>query len=165
MKLRLAVSLLSIALAPMLLAKTKMLVEDPDNVVVGRYAITASQRVEAQQAAEAFLASSKLSEIQKAYAVRYIGVDAGPLTAGQASKQPASIAKAARRLGHYGVAYDGNQPTRVIAIYDAIRHRVIHGRLYTVTEVPARYDYMRMDDELVMYVGSFGGEGKDSLRK
>ena len=77
MKLRLAVSLLSIALAPMLLAKTKMLVEDPDNVVVGRYAITASQRVEAQHAA----------------------------------------------------------------------------------------DYLRMDDYVVMYIGSWAGEGKESLQK
>jgi hypothetical protein len=31
--------------------------------------------------------------------------------------------------------------------------------------MPARYDYMRMDDELVMYIGSWGGEGKESLGK
>ncbi|MBV9873639.1 MAG: hypothetical protein JO025_02825 [Verrucomicrobia bacterium] len=165
MKLRVAICAFTILLAPAVLAKTKFMVEDPNNVVVGRYGITSSQAAAAAEVAETFLTSGKLAEVQKAYVIRYIGVDAGPLTAEQASKEPASIARAARRLGRYGVEYDGNQPTRVIAIYDAIRHRVIHGRLYTVTEVPARYDYMRMDDELVMYVGSFGGEGKDSLRK
>jgi hypothetical protein len=165
MKLRVAFCAFTILLAPAVLAKTKFMVEDPNNVVVGRYGITSSQAAAAAEIAETFLTSGRLEEVQKAYVVRYIGVDTGPLTAEQASKEPASIARAARRLSRYGVAYDGNQPTRVIAIYDAIRHRVIHGRLYTVTEVPARYDYMRMDDELVMYVGSFGGEGKDSLRK
>ena len=112
-------------------------------MVVGRYGITSSQAAAAAEIAETFRTSGKLEAVQKAYVIRYIGVYAGPLTAEQASKEPASIAKAAQRLGHYGVEFDGSQPTRPIAIYDAIRHRVIHGRLYTVTEVPARYDYMR----------------------
>ena len=165
MKLRVAFCAFTILLAPAVVAKTKFMVEDPNNVVVGRYGITSTQAAAAAEIAETFLTTGKLEAVQKAYVIRFIGVDAGPLTAGQASKESASIAKAARRLGHYGVAYDGGQPTRVIAIYDAIRHRVIHGRVYTVTEVPARYDYMRMDDELVMYVGSVGAEGKESLRK
>ena len=165
MKLRVAFCALTVLLAPAVLAKTKFMVEDPNNVVVGRYGITSSQAAAAAEIAETFLTSGKLEAVQKAYVIRYIGVDVGPLTAEQASKEPASIAKAARRLGHYGVEFDGSQPTRPIAIYDASRHRVIHGRLYTVTEVPARYDYMRMDDELVMYIGSWGEEGKESLEK
>jgi hypothetical protein len=36
--------------------------------------------------------------------------------------------------------------------------------LYTVTKVPARFDYMRMDDYLVMYIG-YSVEGKEALRK
>jgi hypothetical protein len=165
MKLRVAVCAFSILLAPVVLAKTKYMVEDPNNVVVGRYGITSSQAAAAAEIAETFLTTAKLDAVQKAYVIRFIGVDAGPLTAVQANKEPGSIAKAERRLSHYGVEIDSNQPTRVIAIYDAIRHRVVHGRLYTVTEVPARYDYMRMDDELVMYIGSWGAEGKESLRK
>jgi hypothetical protein len=43
-------------------------------------------------------------------------------------------------------------------------HRVIHSRLYTVTKVPVRFDYMRMDDYLVMYIGS-SAEGKEALQK
>jgi hypothetical protein len=37
-------------------------------------------------------------------------------------------------------------------------------RLYTVTNVPARFHYMRMDDYLVMYIGS-SAEGKEALQK
>ena len=165
MKLRVAFCAFTILLAPAVVAKTKLMVEDPNNVVVGRYGITSSQAAAAAEIAETFLTTGRLYDVQKAYAIRFIGVDAGPLTARQAGKEPASIAKAARRLGRWGVAFDGSQPTRPIAVYDTIVHRVIHGRLYTVTEVPARYDYMRMDDELVMYIGSSGAEGKESLRK
>jgi len=165
MKLRLAVSLLSIVLAPLLLAKTKMLVEDPDNVVVGRYGITAAQSAAAQQAAEAFLASDKTAEIQKAYAIRYLAVDAGALTAEQSSKEPASVADAEKRFSRTGVEFDPNQPTHPVIIYDTMCHRVIHGRLYTVTWLPERYYYLRMDDYVVMYIGTWGGEGKESLRK
>jgi hypothetical protein len=43
-------------------------------------------------------------------------------------------------------------------------HRVIHSRFYTVTKVPARFDYMRMDDYLVMSIGS-SAEGKEALQK
>ena len=165
MKLRVAFCAFTFLLAPAVVAKTKFMVEDPNNVVVGRYGITSSQAAAAAEIAETFLTSGTLDAVQKAYVVRFIGVDAGPLTAEQASKEAASIAKAERRLGHYGVEVDTNRPNRPVAIYDTIRHRVIHGRLYTVTEVPARYDYMRMDDELVMYIGSQGAEGKESLRK
>jgi len=165
MKLRLAVSLLSIVLAPLLLAKTKMLVEDPDNVVVGRYGITAAQSAAAQQAAEAFLASDRTAEIQKAYAIRYLAVDAGALTPDQSSREPASVADAEKRFSRTGVEFDPNQPTHPVIIYDAMCHRVIHGRLYTVTWLPERYYYLRMDDYVVMYIGTWGGEGKESLRK
>jgi hypothetical protein len=99
-----------------------------------------------EEAAETFLTTGRLEAVQKAYTVRFIGVDAGPLSAEQASKEPHSVAKAERRLGHYGVEFDANEPTRPIAIYDTIQHRVIHSRLYTVTQVAARFDYMRMDE-------------------
>ena len=165
MKLRVAFCAFMVLLAPAVLAKTTFMVEDPNNVVVGRYGITSSQAAAVAEIAETFLTTAKLEAVQKAYAIRFIGIDAGPLTAEQASKEPVSIAKAEKRLSSYGVAFDASQPTRPIAIYDAVRHRVIHGRLYTVTEVPARYDYMRMDDEIVMYIGSWGAEGKESFQK
>ena len=164
MKLRAAVCAFTILLAPVVLAKTKFMVEDPNNVVVGRYGITSSQRTEATEAAETFLTSGRLEAVQKAYATRYIGIDAGPLTTEQASKEPGSISKAEKRLGHSGVEVNADQPTRPIAIYDAIQHRVIHSRLYTVTKVPARFDYMLMDDYVVMYIGS-SAEGKEALQK
>ena len=63
-----------------------------------------------------------------------------------------------------GLQVNADQPTRPIAIYDTIVHRVIHSRLYTVTKVPVRFDYMRMDDYLVMYIGS-SAEGKEALQK
>ena len=164
MKLRAAVCAFSLLLAPVVLAKTKLQVEDPNNVVVGRYGITSSQRAAVEEAAETLLTAGRLEAVQKAYTFRFIGVDAGPLTAEQASKEPHSVAKAERRLGRYGAEFDANAPTRPIAIYDTIQHRVIHGRLYTVTKVPARFDYMRMDDYLVMYIG-YSVEGKEALRK
>ncbi|MBV8815945.1 MAG: hypothetical protein JO271_15755 [Verrucomicrobia bacterium] len=55
MKLRVAVSVLSLLLSPIVLAKTKMLVEDPNNLVVGRYGITGAQASATQEAAETFL--------------------------------------------------------------------------------------------------------------
>ena len=165
MKLRLAVSILSILLAPLGFGKTKLLVEDPNNVVVGRFGITASQAATATEAAETFLLSGKLQEVQKAYAIRYLAVDAGPLTAEQERKEPDAIAKAERRLGHYGVEFDPNRITHAIVIYDAIRHRVIHSRIYSVTGVPALYYYCRMDDYVTMYIGGWTGEGKEAFRK
>jgi hypothetical protein len=164
MKLRAAFCALMLFLAPAVLAKTRMLVEDPDNVVVGRYAITPSQRAEAQQTAEAFLASDKLAEVQKAYAIRYLAVDTA-LTAEQRSEEPHSMAVAETRFSRFGVEVDPNQPTRPLVIYDTLCHRVIHSRVYTVTWLPERYYYQRMDDYVVMYLGSWGGEGKESLRK
>jgi hypothetical protein len=86
MKLRVAFCAFTILLAPAVLAKTKFMVEDPNNVVVGRYGITSSQAAAATEIAETFLTSGKLEEVQKAYVVRYIGVDAGPLTAEQPLK-------------------------------------------------------------------------------
>jgi hypothetical protein len=164
MKLRVAFCAFLVLLAPAVLAKTRMLVEDPDNVVVGRYCITESQRSAAQQTAEAFLASDKLAEIQKAYAIRYLAVDA-ELTPQQSSQEPHSMAVAEKRFIRYGVEVDPNQPTRPVVIYDTLHHRVIHSRVYTVTWLPERYYYQRMDDYVVMYIGSWGAEGKESLRK
>jgi hypothetical protein len=164
MKLRVAFCVFMVLLAPLALAKERMLVEDPDNVVVGRYAITESQRAEAQQTAEAFLASDKLAQVQKAYAIRYLAVDAA-LTPDQSSKEPQSMAVAEKRFNRYGVEVDPNQPTHAVVIYDTMCHRVIHGRLYTVTWLPEKYYYQRMDSYVVMYIGSWGGEGKESLRK
>jgi hypothetical protein len=164
MKLRVAFCALSLLLASLALAKERMLVEDPDNVVVGRYAITESQRAEAQQTAEAFLESDKLAQVQKAYAIRYLAVDAA-LTPDQSSKEPQSMAVAEKRFNRYGVEVDPNQPTHAVVIYDTMCHRVIHSRLYTVTWLPEKYYYQRMDSYVVMYIGSWGGEGKESLRK
>src|ERR1700751_6071903 len=107
MKLRVAFCAFTILLAPAVLAKTKFMVEDPNNVVVGRYGITSSQAAAAAEIAETFLTAGRLDEVQKAYVVSYMGVDPGRLTGEQASKEPASIGRAARRLSRYGVAYDG----------------------------------------------------------
>ena len=164
MKLRAAFCAFMVLLGPAVLAKERMLVEDPDNVVVGRYAITPSQRADAQQTAEAFLASDKLAEVQKAYAIRYLAVDAA-LTPEQSSQEPHSMAVAEKRFDRFGVEVDPNQPTRPVVIYDTMNHRVIHSRVYTVTWLPERYYYQRMDSYVVMYIGSWGGEGKESLRK
>ena len=165
MKLRVAVSVLSLLLSPIVLAKTKMLVEDPNNLVVGRYGITGAQASATQEAAETFLTTGKLEAVQKAYAVRYIVVGAGALTPEQSSREPQSIAKAKRRLNRYGVEFDPNRPTIPVAIYDAVRHRVIHGRLYTIYETPPLYYFGRMDDYVVMYIGSQVSEGKTALQK
>jgi len=164
MKLRVAVCAFSVLVAPVVLAKTRMLIEDPDNVVVGRYCITESQRSAVQQAAEAFLSSDKTAEIQKAYAIRYLAVDA-ELTPEQSSQEPHSMAVAEKRFSRYGVEVDPNQSNRPVVIYDAMHHRVIHSRVYTVTWLPEKYYYQRMDDYVVMYIGSWVGEGKESLRK
>lgn len=149
----------------MLLAKTKMFVEDPNSLVVGRYGITADQAAAAREAAETFLTSGKLEIVQKAYAIRYLAVGAGALTPDQSNREPQSIANAQRRLNHYGVEFDPNRPTIPVAIYDATRHRLIHGRLYTIYQTPPLYDYGRMDDYVVLYIGARVSEGKAALQK
>jgi hypothetical protein len=50
--------------------KTKMLVEDPENVVAGHYALTSAQKAEAAHTAEALLSSMKEKDLQKALSVR-----------------------------------------------------------------------------------------------
>jgi hypothetical protein len=165
MKLRVAVSVLSLLWSPMLLAKTKMLVEDPNNLVVGRYGITAEQATAAREAAETFLASGRPEAVQRAYALRYIAVGAGALTPQQSSQEPKSIARAEQRLNHYGVEFDPNRPTIPVAIYDAMCHRVIHGRLYTIYQTPPLYYYGRMDDYVVIYIGAQVSEGKAVVQK
>src|SRR5258708_22922778 len=110
MKLRVAVCAFSVLLAPVVLAKTKLQVEDPNNVVVGRYGITSSQTAAAEETAETFLTTGRLEAVQKAYTLRFIGVDAGPLTAEQASKEPHSVAKAERRPRPYRADVHPNAP-------------------------------------------------------
>jgi hypothetical protein len=91
-------------------------------------------------------------------------VDAA-LTPDQSGQEPRSMAIAEKRFSRFGVEVDPNQPTRPVVIYDTMCHRVIHSRVYTVTWLPERYYYQRMDSYVVMYIGSWGGEGKESLRK
>jgi hypothetical protein len=47
--------------------KTKMMVEDPENVVAGRYALTSAQKTEAAHTAEAVLNSMKERTCRKLY--------------------------------------------------------------------------------------------------
>jgi len=63
-------------------AKTRMIVEDPNNPVVGRYSID-EQKQQAVETAEALLAGGREEATQRAYAIRFIAVDAGPLTPDQ----------------------------------------------------------------------------------
>jgi hypothetical protein len=91
-------------------AKSGMLVEDPNNPVVGRYSFTSEQAQQAKVSAETFLAGGREEAIQKAYATRYIAVDSGPLTPEQEKRQPAFIEKAQARFARYGVSFDPSQP-------------------------------------------------------
>ena len=61
-------------------AKTKMLVEDPNNVVAGRYSLTSQQERQDTATAEALLNSLSEANLEKALAVRLVAVGAGPLT-------------------------------------------------------------------------------------
>jgi hypothetical protein len=142
-------------------AKTKLLVEDPNNVVAGRYSLTSEQQSRAKQTAENLLNASKESDLQKALAVRFIAVDAGPLTAAQARMEPDSLRSAQTRLARYGVEVPNNVELRPIAIYDTQNHRIIHGRLYTVTELPRIHYYGRFDDYIAIYFGGAGGYSKE----
>jgi hypothetical protein len=55
--------------------KTRMLVEDPNNPVVGRYLITDEQKQQAIETAETFLTGGREEAAQRAYAMRFIAVD------------------------------------------------------------------------------------------
>jgi hypothetical protein len=79
-------------------AKTRMLVEDPNNVVAGRYALTAQQETQAKETAESLLNSIPEKDVQRAIAVRFVAVGAGPLTEDQARQEPESLRDAQRRL-------------------------------------------------------------------
>jgi hypothetical protein len=146
-------------------AKTRMLVEDPNNVVAGRYNLTAQQDTQAKETAESLLNSIPEKDLQKALAVRFVAVGAGPLTEDQARKEPDSLRDAQRRLARYGVNVPDNQPLVPIVIYDTERHRIIHGRLYTVTELPRIHCYGRFDDYVAVYLGGATGFSKDGYRK
>src|SRR6202790_5762163 len=60
-------------------AKIRLLVEDPNNVVAGRYSLTAQQETQARKTAESLLSSLSDAELQRALAVRFFAGDAGPL--------------------------------------------------------------------------------------
>jgi hypothetical protein len=129
--------------------KTKMLVEDPENVAAGRYALTREQKAEAAQTAEALLNSMKEKDRQKALSMRYVAVDAGPLTSSQAAKEPESLRKTRERLARFDIAVRENQTLRPVAIYDTVHYSC------------------RLDDYLVFYAGGGRGwskEGKQVLR-
>jgi hypothetical protein len=151
--------------APFAQAKTKLLVEDPNNVVAGRYSLTNEQQDRARQTAENLLNSARESDLQKAIAVRFVAVDAGPLTTAQAHMEPDSLRRAQTRLARYGVELPDNVELRPIAIYDTQNHRIIHGRLYTVTELPRIHYYGRFDDYIAIYFGGAGGYSKDGYWK
>jgi hypothetical protein len=144
--------------------KTKMLVEDPENVVAGRYALTGEQKAEATRTAEALLNSMKEKDRQKALSMRYVAVDAGPLTSSQAAKEPKSLWRARERLARFDIAVPENQTLRPVAIYDTDCHRIIHGRLYTATELPPIHYHCRLDDYLVFYAGGREGFSKEGMQ-
>jgi hypothetical protein len=146
-------------------AKTRMLVEDPNNPVVGRFSITNEQKQQAVETAEAFLAGGREEAAQRAYAIRFIAVDSGPLTPGQQKQETSCIEKARARFARYEVPFDPNQPLHPVVIYDTIRHRVIHSRLYTVTQLPPRYAEGRIDEYDILYVGGGVPSGKSGYYK
>ena len=146
-------------------AKTRLLVEDPNNVVAGRYSLTAQQETQAKETAESLLNSLSVADLQKALAVRLVAVGAGPLTEDQARKEPASLRDAQERLARYGVNLPDDQHLTPIAIYDTQQHRIIHGRLYTVTELPRIHFYGRFDDYIAIYLGGANGFSKDGYQK
>ena len=146
-------------------AKTRLLVEDPNNVVAGRYSLTSEQESRAKRTAEDLLNSAKESDLQKALAIRLVAVDAGPLTPAQAAREPDSLRNAQARLARYGVFVPDNQELHPIAIYDTQCHRIIHGRLYTVTELPWVHYYGRFDDYIAIYFGGSGAYSKEGYWK
>lgn len=134
-------------------ANTRMIVEDPNNPVVGRYSITDEQKRHAIETAETFLAGGREEAVQRAYAVRFIAVNSGPLTPDQQRREAGFIEKAQARFARYEVPFDPNQPLHAVVIYDTIRHRVIHSRLYTVTQLPPLFAVGRVDEYHILYVG------------
>jgi hypothetical protein len=58
--------------------KTRMIVEDPNNPVVGRYSITDEQKQQATETAETFLAGGREEAVQRAYAIRFIYTEQYP---------------------------------------------------------------------------------------
>jgi hypothetical protein len=147
------------------LAKTRMFVEDPNNPVVGRYSITEDQRRQAAEAAETFLANGRTEVVQKAYAIRLIAIDSGPLTRDQQKREPAAAEQASARFARDGVPFDPNQPLHVVVIYDTLCHRVIHSRLYTVTELPPLYLEGRIDEYVILYAGGGTSGAKSGYYK
>jgi hypothetical protein len=134
-------------------------------VVAGRYSLTSQQEKQATATAESLLNSLSEANLQKALAVRLVAVGAGPLTEDQARKEPESLRDAQERLARYGVGVLDNQPLTPIVIYDTQCHRIIHGRLYTVTEVPRIEEYGRFDDYTAVYLGGATGFSKEGYTK
>jgi len=108
---------------------------------------------QATETAESLLSSLPEPKLQKALAIRLVAVGAGPLTEDQARREPEALPGAQRRLARYGVYVPDNRQLIPIVLYDTERHRVIHGRLYTVTELPEIQNYGRFDDYIAVYLG------------
>jgi len=151
--------------APFAGAKIRLLIDDPNNVVAGRYALTAQQEAQATQTAESLLNSLLEKDLQKALAIRFVAVGAGPLTEEQARQEPASLRDAQRRLAQYGVNVPDDQRLIPVVIYDTERHRIIHGRLYTVIELPKIHYYGRFDDDIAIYIGGANGYSRDEYQR
>jgi hypothetical protein len=86
-------------------------------------------------------------------AYRFNAVDSGPLTLDQQKREASFIERAQARFARYEVPFDPNQPLHPVVIYDTIRHRVLHSRLYTVTQLPPRYAEGHIDEYDILYVG------------
>ena len=156
---RLLLLTIALAVVPLLSpAKTKLLVEDPENLVVARFSLNAEQRRDALAAAESLLASDH--DRPYADALRYVAVEVGPLTPRQETRQPGQETKARRRLARYDLPVGTRHPVRTVALYDVQRHRILHGRLYAVYDVPRRGEVGRVDDDLALFLGTAGGDGK-----
>jgi hypothetical protein len=78
------------------------------------------QKQQAVETAEAFLAGGREEATQRAYAIRFIAVDSGPLTPDQQKREPSFIEKAQARFARYEVQFDPNQPRSSFTIRYAI---------------------------------------------
>src|SRR3984893_1122716 len=78
------------------------------------------QKQQAAETAEAFLAGGREEATQRAYAIRFIAVDSGPLTPDQQKREPSFIEKAQARFARYEGQFDPNQPRSSFTIRYAI---------------------------------------------
>ena len=144
-------------------AKTRMLVEDPNNLVIARVSLTPEQRQEGAIAAQDLLANALEKDRGTAFAARYVAIASGSLTDYQLAELSGTRCGSRRRSIEENAKESRNETRFTVVLYDTQRRRIMHNRLYIVSWLPERHSFCRLDDYTPFYLGRAELSGKEVI--